>query len=324
MPTPLSQNRPRKRRRWLRGALAAALFVLICLGGLFYWRPLWVIDETTCAALYLLGVRSKYVQLEGYRVHYLVGGQGPPLVLVHGLGGKAENWAQLMLAFTGHGYRVYAIDLLGFGRSDRPDVDYSIALQADVLRQFFDSQHLAQADLGGWSMGGWVALKFTLVHPERVRRVFVDDSAGVNFKLPFDPALFQPRTTEQAQKLLALLTPQAHRIPAFVGRDMVREMRPTRWVVERALKSMATGGDLLDGKLRAIQVPVLIVWGKQDALIPLYCGEEMHREMPQSLLEVFDGCGHLAPVECRRVLPETLHFLKAEPPLPASVQEFPW
>ena len=80
----------------------------------------------------------------------------------------------------------------------------------------------------------------------------------------------------------------------------------------------------MDGKLGAIRVPILIVWGKQDALIPLMCAEEMHRQMPHSLLAIFDGCGHLAPAACSgRVLPETLRFLDAEPPWPASVQEFP-
>jgi pimeloyl-ACP methyl ester carboxylesterase len=246
------------------------------------------------------------------------------LLLVHGLDGKAENWVGLMPALVRHGHRVYAIDLLGFGRSDRPDVDYSITLQADVLNEFFDSQKLPRADLGGWSMGGWVALKFALDHPERVRRIFVADSAGVNFKLPFDPVLFQPVTVDQAQRLLVLLTPRGSQIPRFLARDVVRRMGPMRWVVQRAMTSMMAKGDLLDGKLDAIRVPVLIVWGKQDALIPLLCGEEMHQQIPQSLLAIFDGCGHLAPAECGSwVLPEIRQFLEAEPPLPPSVREFP-
>ena len=245
-------------------------------------------------------------------------------MLVHGLGAMAESWAEVMTALMRHGYRVYAIDLPGFGRSDRPDVDYSIAFQAEILKQFFDSQNLVRADLGGWSMGGWVALKFTLDHPEGVRRVFVVDSAGLRFQLPFDPALFHPATVDQAQQLLLLLTPQAARIPRFVARDLVRQMRPTRWVVERALNSMMAGSDLLDGKLSAIHAPVLIAWGKQDAMIPLMCGEEMHRQMPQSQLAIFDGCGHMMPTECcGRLVLETLHFLEADPPLPSSVREFP-
>jgi len=297
---------------------------VLCLGGVFYWRPLWVIDECTDAWLRLAGVRSEYVQLGSYRIHYLVGGRGQALVLVHGLDGRAENWAALMPALMRHGHRVYSLDLLGFGRSERPDVDYSIALQAEIVNQFFDSQKLPGADVGGWSMGGWVALKFALAHPERVRRIFVADSAGIYFKPPFDLKLFQPATVEQAQQLLALLTPQGGRIPRFVARDFLRRTQPMKWVVERATHSMLAGSDLLDNQLAELRVPVLIIWGKQDALIPVACGETMHRQIPQSLLYVFDGCGHLAPAVCSgRVLPETLHFLEAEPPLPASEHETP-
>jgi len=87
---------------------------------------------------------------------------------------------------------------------------------------------------------------------------------------------------------------------------------------------MQTRADLLDGKLQTLQVPVLVVWGKQDVLVPLFCGEEMRREISQSSLAIFDGCGHLAPAECSgRVLRETLRFLEAEPPLPPVTREFP-
>ena len=313
-----------KRRRWFGCALATASVLAVCAGGVSFWRPWWVIDQSIRAWLHWAGFRSKFVRLGSCRVHYYVGGRGKPLLLVHGLGAMAESWAEVMIGLARRGYRVYSIDLPGFGRSDRPDVDYSITFQAKTLEQFFDSQNLARADLGGWSMGGWVALKFTLDHPERVRRVFVVDSAGLTFTPPFDLALFQPATVDQAQQLLRLLTPQAARIPRFVARDLVREMRPSGWVVERALNSMMAGSDLLDGQLSAMRIPALIVWGKQDALIPLSCGEEMHRQMPQSQLAIFDGCGHMIPAECcDRLVKETLHFLEADPPLPASVHEFP-
>src|SRR5204863_3640946 len=140
----------------------------------------------------------------------------------------------------------------------------------------------------------------------------------------FDSNLFHPTTTEQVQQLLAWLTPQASRIPNFVARDIIRELRPTRWVVDRAMKSMHTGADLLDDKLQSVQAPVLIVWGEQDILIPMACGETMRQKIPGSSLAIFDGCGHLAPVECAdRILPVTLKFLQAEPvPIP-SRREFP-
>ena len=139
---------------------------------------MWVIDEFMRAWLRLAGVRSEYVQLGLLPHSLLCRGQGRPWCWCMVWARRAENWAALMVPLMRHGHQVYAIDLLGFGRSDRPDVDYSIALQAEILNQFFDSQKLTSADLGGWSMGGWVALKFALDHPERVRRIFVADSAG--------------------------------------------------------------------------------------------------------------------------------------------------
>ncbi|HEV2176150.1 MAG TPA: alpha/beta fold hydrolase [Terriglobia bacterium] len=321
MPTPSSPSPglPRQRRRWLRNTLLAILALIAASGAAFYLRPLWVANQLKRVVYLAEGVRSRHVQLGSCRVHYLVAGAGRPLVLVHGLGGSADDWGLMLPALVRHGFRVYAIDLPGYGQSDRPDVDYSIAYETDALRQFFDSQRIAQASLGGWSMGGWVALKFTLAHPERVRRVVVYDSAGIRFPLSFNPVLFHPRTSAEFRQFMRLLSPKPIHFPQFVVRDFLRQFRKDGWVVDRALASMQTGQDFLDGKLRGIHAPVLIVWGKQDALIPLWCGEEMHREMPQSILAEFNGCGHLAPVECRdRVVPETIRFLEAGPiPIPA-------
>jgi len=311
------------RKRWLRRTLLAILLLAFASGLGVYLRPLWVWRQAMRAWLFLEGARSEYVQLGPYRIHYLVAGGGKPLLLIHGLGSRADAWALLIPPLARRGYRVYALDLLGYGRSDRPDVDYSIALETRIVRQFLDSQQIGQTDLGGWSMGGWIALKFTLDHPQRVRRVFVSDSAGLNFKPSWDPGLFSPRTPEQVDQFAAILTPRYRHVPLFLARDVIREMRRHGWVIRRSMASMQAGADLLDGKLAQISLPLLIVWGKQDATTPLECGEEMHREIPQSILAIFDGCGHLAPVECRRaVLPEIIRFLEADPPLPAGAQEF--
>ncbi|HXJ93828.1 MAG TPA: alpha/beta fold hydrolase [Terriglobia bacterium] len=304
---------PRTRRRFLRSALLAILGLAIIFGIALYFRPLWAWRQTTQIWLRVQGIGSSYAQLGPYRIQYFVGGKGSPVVLLHGLGGEAGDWALSMPALMRGGFRVYAIDLLGYGRSDRPDVDYSIALQSDIVRQFLDRQGLERADFAGWSMGGWIALKFALDHPERVHRVVLYDSAGISFKPPVDPRLFAARTRQDLRRLYAALSPRPLHIPQFVARDLLRQAAERGWVVRRSLDSMQAGHDLLDGKLGAIHAPVLIVWGKQDALIPLSCGEEMHREMPQSLLVALPGCGHLAPVECRRqTLADTMRFLRAD------------
>src|ERR1700678_3867759 len=250
----------------------AFVLLLVALGfGILAWRnPLWLVDRQVDAKLRLRGVHSEFVTVNGYKMHYLVGGSGRPLVLVHGLGSRALDWANLIPRLIAGGNRVYAVDLLGDGLSDQPrDAAYSIADQAAMVEGFLDSQHLQQVDLAGWSMGGWIAMRVALQHPERIRRLVLLDSAGLRFKLGFDPALFQPTSPNDIAELQDLLIPHPKRLPRFVAMAMLRRGGETGWVVQRSVQSMMTGQDLLDGKLAALTMPVLIGWGDKDKLIPI-------------------------------------------------------
>ncbi len=311
--------------------LVVVLAMVFVGGTTFYLRPLEVNDRIARFKLWHAGVRSEYVQLGPYRIHYFEAGPNGlsvpvgtgehadhPIVLVHGLGAQAADWTPIIEGLARQGFHVYALDLLGYGRSSKPDVDYSIDMEEDILRQFLDSQQLRQPDVAGWSMGGWVAAKFALDYPDRVRRLLLYDAAGITFKTAMDPALFVPRNASQLEELWAFLTPSPKPLPDFVVRDMLRRVRKNGWVVQRNLDTMLTRKDLLDGRLGNLKMPVLIVWGGADRLIPLETGEQMHREIPQSVLDVVKGCGHLAPSECAsKVLPETVRFLEATP-APAS------
>lgn len=307
--------------RWLRRGVLLLLALMVLLVAFFVWRPASALTTIATAALRLHGIESHYVQLGPNRIHYFAGGAGEPLVLVHGLGSSALDFVFLMPGLA-RGHHVFALDLLGYGASDRPDVDYSVTLQTGVLRQFLDTQGLTKVDLAGLSMGGWIALDFTAQSPERVRRLVLLDSAGMKFTPTFDLRLLSPHTMAEMQALEKVLTPHPERVPAFIMRDFLRWLREEDWVIQRTLANMITGREFMDGKLAGVNMPVLLLWGKQDVMTPLAVAEEMRREMPQSVLLVLDGCGHIAPIECHgRVLAEIERFLDANPPLPASVQE---
>lgn len=295
--------------------------------GLYAWlRPLELLATLIQIKLRFDGIRSEYVNVDGYRIHYFTGGAGEPIVLVHGLGGRAEDWINLMPQLVRGGRRIYALDLLGYGRSARPrNADYSIPEEARIVENFIATQHLEQSDLAGWSMGGWIALRVALDQPALVRRLIVYDSAGLRFALPFDVALFWPENAARLAKLNDLLSPgRGPHIPAFIEDDLLRSIRRNGWVPQRSVQSMMTGQDLLDGKLSQLKMPLLIVWGRQDQITPLSVGYAIHAETPQSVLEIYDGCGHLAPRDCTdRIGPNTLRFLKAEPPLAPQVIEIP-
>jgi hypothetical protein len=103
---------------WSRAVCSAAGGVGF---GILAWRnPLWLVDRQVDARLRLHGVHSEFVTVNGYKMHYLVGGSGRPLVLVHGLGSRAADWANLIPQLIDGGHRVYALDLLGYGRSAQP------------------------------------------------------------------------------------------------------------------------------------------------------------------------------------------------------------
>ncbi|MFI5110100.1 MAG: alpha/beta fold hydrolase [Terriglobales bacterium] len=309
-----------KTTRWLRRGVLLLTTLVILLVALVLWRPASALEAIATAALRLRGIESRYVQLGPYRIHYFEGGAGEPLVLVHGLGGRALDFAPIMPALA-RDHRVFALDLLGYDGSDRPDVDYSVTLETGILRQFLDSQRLTSVDLAGWSMGGWIAMQYAAQRPERLRRLVLLDSAGLKFTPTFDLHLLAPHTMTDISELEKLLTPRPGRVPAFILRDFLRQKLTEDWMIERTVANMTTGRELMDGKLANVTMPVLIVWGKQDVLTPLSAAEALRREMPQSVLVVLDGCGHIAPIECPdRVLQEMQRFLAANPPLPAGVQ----
>jgi pimeloyl-ACP methyl ester carboxylesterase len=234
-------------------------------------------------------------------VHYLAEGpaNGPAVVLVHGLGASAEHWSNLAPYLAQSGFRVYIPDLIGYGRSEQPaDFSYSVRDEAAVVVRFMDALSLKQVELGGWSMGGWIAALVAAEHPDRVSRLMLFDSAGLNVPPTFDTSLFIPSTAAQLDQLKALLSPQPQPIPAFIARDILRNFRLNGWVVERALATMLTAQDVVDNVLPQLKMPVLLVWGSLDRVTPLSDGDIMHRLIPQSQLDVFAGCGHMAPSEC--------------------------
>jgi pimeloyl-ACP methyl ester carboxylesterase len=112
-------------------------------------------------------------------------------------------------------------------------------------------------------------------------------------------------------QLYALLLPNPPRVPGFIERDMLRFSNERAWVIHRAVATMLTGRDTTDKLLPGLKMPVLIVWGAEDRIAPVSQGETMHRLAPQSELEVFPGCGHLAQMQCAdRVGPKVVAFVK--------------
>ena len=277
-----------------------------------YARPLTLAHAVAHILLLRAGMHAHYVEVNGHHIRYFKGGNGPPLLLVHGLGSSSEDWALVLRELT-TAHRVYAPDLLGWGGSDKPrDGDYSIAAQTELVRAFMDAVHVARADVGGISMGGWVALRLAATHPERVQRLVLIDSVGLDFPTSLNESSFAPTTMDEARHLLWLQSDDFEKLPDFVVADFLRRARREGWLLRASMRAMLTRRDVMDGKLQRVTMPVLIVWGTQDRLAPPSLAERFHQQLPQSRVVMFPGCGHLAVIECRaRVMPVILQFLDA-------------
>jgi pimeloyl-ACP methyl ester carboxylesterase len=301
------------KKRVLGAGLAVAGLALAAGVG-FWLRPVSYFNAANELRMAFSEGENHTVLVAGHRVHYVVEGHvgRPPVVLVHGLGGRAEDWRNLAPWLTQAGFRVYMPDLLGFGRSAKPaDFSYSVPDEAEVVAGFIDGVGLKQVDLAGWSMGGGIVQHLAFRHPERVGRLILIDAAGIDEKPAWDTRLFTPTTPAELDQLDALLMPNPPKVPAFVARDILRVSNERAWIVHRAIATMLTGRDATDGLLPQLKMPVLIVWDSEDRILPLSLGEKMHSLVPQSQLEVVQGCGHMAPVNCAgQIGPKLVAFEK--------------
>jgi len=302
-----------------RGGTALLVAAALAGAGFTYARPVTVFEAVGDARLRLSGVRSDRVQAGPYRLRYLEAGSGEPLVLVHGLGSSATlEWGRL-LAPLGRRFHVYAPDLPGFGESERPaTADYSIPMQVESVRAFMQAKGIGRARMAGVSMGGWIVARLAGEHPEVVERLVLVDAAGMR---PEDPGLparamnLLPQDVEGVRRMAATVRHNAPAIPDFVARDILARRVREEWILRRALESMRDGDDWLDGTLGRADMPVLIVWGKQDALIPVADAARLAAQFPDAEVRVLDGCGHVPAADCPEAFDrEVLPFLTAAAP----------
>jgi pimeloyl-ACP methyl ester carboxylesterase len=291
--------------------------LVVAAGVLFYERPLWVGDQKLHFSMWRDGLRSHFEQLPEGRIRYFEAGEesGVPLVIIHGLGGRGEDFANLMPKFAAQGFHVYAPDLLGYGQSDKPaDSDFSITTEEHVVTDFMDAVHLPHAYIIGWSMGGWVALKLALDAPQRVDRIAVYDSVGIVFQTDADAALFEPADGAGVARLIHALSPTMAVPPPFAQRDIIRKVKEKSWVIDRSMAAMRSGRDVVDSTLPGMKPPLLIVYGAQDVLTPPSVGATMHQLDPRSVYATVEGCGHFLPIECSATTAKvSVEFFKAQP-----------
>jgi len=248
----------------------------------------------------------KQVEIYGQKIYYAEAGSGPDVILLHGLGADRGSWNFTVPALASK-YHVYAPDQVGFGQSDKPAIDYRVGTLVDFLDAFYEKLSISKATLVGNSLGGWVALEFAIAHPDKVDRLVLVDSAGYSPLRTGTHALsretlqpLNPATVEDEKRLMALVFyKKTFATDQFAELAFAAHLRKNDgYTIDRFIDAAVHGEDMLDGKLGAIKAPTLIVWGREDALVPLAAAKAFAEDIHGAESVILDGCGHVPPVEC--------------------------
>src|SRR4051794_9188020 len=243
----------------------------------------------------------KEVLVFGQKIQYVEAGAGPTVILLHGLGGSSQVW-QFSIPALAEKYHVVVPDQIGFGKSDKPFVNYRIRTYVDFLDQFCKQLKIERATLVGNSMGGWIAAMFTASFPDRVDKLVLVDAAGYAPPKDFDMrSLFGLNpTTRAGMKLLVgrVFYNKAFQTDAAIEQAMaVRLAAGDGYTINSITESIIRGEDFLDDVVKTIKRPTLIVWGRQDGLVSLADGERFNKDIAGSKMVVIEHCGHVPNAE---------------------------
>ena len=252
-------------------------------------------------------VEEKDVDVGGIVTHCLIAGpvHAPHVIFVHGLGGSLATWSLNLPAFVA-GFRICALDLVGAGSSAKPAIDYSVPALARFLARFLDAlgPDWRRVSIVGHSLGGAVALAFAGSNPEQVERLVLVDSAGLGPEI--DGTVVSLMHSEPTRENLRTELTRFFANPGLVQQALVEQLYQQRMQpgAQAALASTANAAfgdgqqriDLRD-ILGRLNIPVLIVWGDADAVIPVAHAHEA-KHTSQGRLEVFAESGHCPHIEC--------------------------
>ena len=252
----------------------------------------------------------KTVQMNGHTIFYSVKGEGRPLLLIHGYGAGMWVWEK-QIEVLSQLYRVYAVDVIGHGFSDRPKIPYTPEAYIYFLRDFMDGVGIEKATLVGNSMGGGIAWGTAILFPERVDRLILIDCAPPDVLaqvkneslrtliairgIPFLPYLvISGRSKSSMRWVLKECVSDVKLItPEVVKRQyQLSRIKGTTWVLYSTLKQAEEALKLRD-QFSLIRQPALFIWGEKDIIFPPNVGETLHRAITGSKFQLIEKSGHI-------------------------------
>lgn len=245
--------------------------------------------------------------VKGINVCYEVEGKGDDLILVHGLGSSREIWRNTMKAAS-RLFKVYAIDLPGFGSSDKPDIQYGLPFYTDFMGSLLEELGIEKCALDGASMGGVIAASFASKYPDRVSKLVLTDPAGLTplgtglTRIPLigDAAFWlmsrNKNMLRQLQEDSFYNPSMAHKTFADNGWDSMRNKAYREAILKNARYLSKVHPEYVES-LRDIKARTLIIWGKDDRIMPVSDAHRYGELIRGSRVVLIDKCGHIPHVE---------------------------
>lgn len=272
----------------------------------------------------------KYLELHGDRIAYRDAGDGPVVLLVHGMAGSSETWHAIIPQLSKN-YRVIAPDLLGHGMSAKPRGDYSLGAFAVFLRDLLDELGVDRATVVGQSLGGGIAMQFVHQHREHCERLALIGSGGLG---PDLSPLLRILSAPGAEFLLPVVAPQpvlnlGNKLGSWLTSAGIQSPRAgemwhaysslsdprTRQAFLRTLRSVVDYRGQAVSALNKIHlaagIPIVLIWGDQDRIIPVAHAYAAHDALEGSRLEVLAGIGHFPHVEAPTAVADILENFMA-------------
>lgn len=296
-------------KRIALGLSAALLAVLSPLAVAYYAVPHYFKQPLLDTNRALSGLAEKTVTVGPHQVHYLAGGTGEPVVLLHGIFAEKDHWVDFARPLTGR-FHVIVPDLPGFGESGRlPEQSYDYATQTERLKDLLDALGLQRVHLAGNSMGGTIAALFAIAHPERVASVaLIGAPHGIRSPQPSamdamvdagKTPLIAHNATEFAQMMELVFAKQPflpYPILQATQEAALRNADSNLRLWQAQLKDRY----LLDTRIAAVPQPTLALWGEKDHVFDVSATAVLHARLPHAQVEVLPGLGHLPMMEAPR------------------------
>ena len=244
-------------------------------------------------------MQTKFAEVWGHKIRYLEEGRSDKtIILVHGLGGSAERWLKIIPRLSAK-YRVIAPDMIGFGYSDKPSEDYTIDFLARFLSAFINNMGLKSAILVGTSLGGQVAAHCASTNDAIEKIVLVAPSGAMKSSTPvidaYMMAALYPNHVS-AREAFAMMS-RSGTVDDFTVNDFVKRMTTPNAKLAFISSVLGIKNSRIEESLERIMVPTLIVWGRQDRMIPIDHADKFVSSIKGCMFLELDDCGHLPHVE---------------------------